>query len=376
MTRLRLAVLGGGANSAVGRAHLSSLNLSNGWTNAIGLFSRDKNINRESALLWQIGHLVDTFEEFVEMSREFADVFLVLTPTPDHFSQLRRLIPLGMPIICEKSVTSSYSQAQEVDKLVKKFNTKVLVTYNYTAYPMVREIREMVKRGDFGDIHTFQIDMLQDGFLTVDNSGNRKNIQEWRAKDYEIPTVSLDLGVHCFNLLHFILDDSIKELIGIQASHGNYKNVIDSVSSIIRTRSGASGQIRFGKAFLGEKNRFTISIYGSSGAAKWNQEWPNEFLLSDKYGEVTIKTFASPNLIEANKSRYMRFKAGHPFGFIEAFANLYDDIHRHINNHDSDFVFGVENALKDLRALTALQTSAKSGSWVMLDNTKGMTVAE
>jgi len=371
---MRLAVLGGGINSAVGRAHLSALNLSNGWTNAIGLFSRDKNINGKSALLWQVGHLADTFEEFVEMSREYADVFLVLTPTPDHFSQLRRLIPLGMPIICEKSVTSSYSQAQEVHKLVKRFNTKVLVTYNYTGYPMVREIREMVQRGDLGDIHTFQIDMLQDGFLAVDDSGNRKSVQEWRTKDYEIPTVSLDLGVHCFNLLHFILDDHINELIGIQASHGNYTNVIDNVSSIIRTRSGTSGQIRFGKAFLGEKNRFTISIYGSSGAAKWNQEWPNEFLLSDKYGEVTIKTFASPNLIEANKPRYMRFKAGHPFGFIEAFANLYDDIHRHIKNHNSYYTFGVENALKDLRALTALQTSAKSASWVALDDTKGMSV--
>jgi predicted dehydrogenase len=368
MKQLRLAVLGGGANSAVGRAHLSSLNLSNGWTSEIGLFSRDKEINSKSALCWQVAHLAETFEEFVEMSQEFADVFLVLTPTPDHFSQLKRIIPLGMPIICEKSITSSYSQAKEVDKLAKEFNTSIFITYNYSGYPMVREIREIVKRGDLGNIHTIQIRMLQDGFLAIDDSGNRKKIQDWRARDYELPTVSLDLGVHCFNLLQFLLEDNIQELIGLQTSHGNFKDVVDSVSSIIKTRNGASGQVQFGKVFLGEKNQFTLSVYGSSGAAKWNQEWPNEFLLSDKYGEVTIKTFASPKMMEANKSRYMRFKAGHPFGFIEAFANLYDDIHSHINNQDSYYTFGIDNALKDLLALTAIQTSAKNESWIQLDN--------
>jgi predicted dehydrogenase len=154
--------------------------------------------------------------------------------------------------------------------------------------------------------------------------------QNWRLFDGEIPTVSLDLGVHCHHLLQFLTDKSLVPQWARQASLGNFKKVIDDVECAGILGKDAQFSMWFGKAALGHRNGLRVRLYGSEASATWYQASPDELHLYSRSGQAHLIDFGSPDLLVANQPRYMRFKAGHPTGFIEAFANLYDDLAGHL----------------------------------------------
>ena len=197
--KVRLGIIGGGLDSAVGRAHCSALALDGLYEVLIGCYSRDQERNLLSNRLWKAREVTNDFRSFLSL-KEDIDAVLVLTPTPSHFQIVSELLDLGFTVICEKSLTTNSPEALELLKASEKKHP-IFVTFNYTGYPMVREMKSRISKNIYGNIHTVHIEMRQDSFTTTDGSGNPKKVQPWRLKDYEIPTVSLDLGVHVVNLL-------------------------------------------------------------------------------------------------------------------------------------------------------------------------------
>lgn len=361
---IKLAVIGGGVNSAVGRAHYSALNLDRKFEVTAGCFSRNEAQNLASNAVWKAKFLAKDFEDIASMREQF-EAILILTPTPTHFDIIKSCIEQNIVVITEKSMTSSYDQAQRIFEITKDIS-QLFVTFNYTGYPMVREMKRRVEKNHYGKIHSVHVEMLQDSFGTYDEKGNPKRVQDWRLVDYRIPTVSLDLGVHVINLLEFVTSQTISRIAGIESHVGLVSRVVDNIHALGLTTSGTSCNLTFGKTFPGKKNGLKISLYGSEGAAHWQQETPNELLESDSKGRLEILNYSSPGIIEASKDRYMRFKTGHPIGFIEAFANLYEDIFLSIREGPSldGFTFGVNEALSGLATLTAIHNSSALGSWV------------
>jgi predicted dehydrogenase len=323
--------------------------------------------------MWKAQYLVKDFRELVSRRDQFQAI-LILTPTPTHFEVIKSCIEHDIPVITEKSMTRSYEQGLKIYEIFRE-SSKLFVTFNYTGYPMVRELKKRVEKHHYGKIHSVHVEMLQDSFGTLDEKGNPKRVQDWRLVDYEIPTVSLDLGVHVINLLEFVIGNTIDKVTGVESHVGLVSRVVDNIHALGVTATGTSCRLSYGKTFPGKKNGLRISLYGSQGAAHWTQESPNELIESDSKGRLEILNYSSPGIIEASKDRYMRFKTGHPIGFIEAFANLYEDIFLSLKEEKSqtDFTFGVDEALSGLATLTALHESSALGSWVSVaDKAKKM----
>jgi len=164
-------------------------------------------------------------ETLLHCEKGTIDAVVVLTPTPSHTEIVIAAIEAGYPVICEKALATSSAECIRMADVVRSNRAYLAVTYNYSGYPMVRELRRMISEGRLGRLQQIHIEMPQEGFLRINASP-----QEWRRKDYAVPTVSLDLGVHVHHLVDFLSGGSKPlALVGDQASYGQLPGIIDNV---------------------------------------------------------------------------------------------------------------------------------------------------
>lgn len=372
--QLKLGFIGGGTNSAVGRAHVVSSQMDGRWKLVAGAFSRDQSVNKGSAAAWGVDNdrTHASWTDLIEREAGRLDAVVVLTPTPEHPEQVAALLRAGFDVICEKALAATSAEADELADLAESLGRFLAVTYNYSGYPMVRELRSRVNEGQFGRILAANVEMPQEGFLRVDATGNPMQPQLWRRSDGALPTVSLDLGTHTHQLLHFLIGSDPVKLVGTESHHGRIDGVVDYVSSLIRYEDNVDVNMWYGKCAIGHRNGLRIRVYGSDAAAEWSQASPEELRLSDHHAAISVVDRASPATTVANQPRYERFKVGHPAGFLEAFANLYWDFadalleSRVSGSWSTPYVYGAREAADGLRMLEAISTSSRDGVWVSM----------
>lgn len=366
---LRLGMIGGGLNSAVGKAHRSALEMDGNWTLVSGAFSRDKNINVATGLEFGVerNRIYDTAEAMIEGEGENIDCVLVLSPTPYHAEHVTRAIEAGLSVICEKALATTSSECDNIKSLANLHKRNVFVTYNYSAYPMVRAIATAIRRGRVGDVLSIDVRMPQEGFLRRDPEGNPPSPQEWRKVDQYLPTVSLDLGVHVVHLAHFLTTLLPVRVACIEGNQGLVPQVIDYVSAIGVAKNGAAMNISFGKVMLGQRNGLEIAIYGTNGSYRWLQSDPERAIYSDESGRISMEDRSTMPLHEDGRRNLERFKVGHPSGFVESIANLYVDFAesfmKTLGSHES-YVYGAAISADILRALEAMHVASLTNSWV------------
>lgn len=367
-----VAFIGGGINSAVGRAHYSALHMDGLFRLVAGAFSRHASVNAESGRAYGVdsARVYSNHRELIAAERNDLDAVIVLTPTSDHVTPVIDALEAGIPVICEKALASTLNEIETI-RLVERENSGFLVvTYNYTGYPALREIRAMIGSGELGRLLHFTAEMPQEGFIRVDRSGKPFQPQDWRLHDGEIPTVYLDLGTHLHQIVHYLTGLSAVRVSASQRSYGHHR-VIDYVSASVDYEDGVHGSFYFGKSMLGYRNGLRIRIFGSRASIEWTQTNPEEFMLAYADGRVERRDRGGGGSVFADM-RYTRFKAGHPAGYVEAFANLYMDIaialrtYKTTGSWHSDEVFGSELDLSGLRLMQAMVDSANTASATLL----------
>lgn len=369
-TPLQLGFIGGSINSAVGYSHFVSSGMDRQWQLVAGCFSKTAAVNHESAEVYGVSteRTYDTWQEMIAQEAGRLDAIVVLTPTPAHFESVMACMRAGIPVICEKSLAINSAQAQIMLNLRKELNAFLAVTYNYSGYPMLRELAKRIADGKLGKILHFQAEMPQEGFIRVDAQGNKPVPQSWRLADGDIPTLHLDLAVHLHQIVHYLTGEKPIELVSDQNHYGWFSGVVDNASCLARYTGDVQGQLWFSKSALGHRNGLKIRIYGDQGSAEWYQVNPEELALSYMDGRREILDRAAAVEV-TNQRRYNRFKAGHPAGFVEAFANLYSDIadglqqYKSSGEWHSQEVFSAELALEGMHFLEAMVSSAKSRAW-------------
>ena len=322
----RIAIVGGGVNSAVGNVHRTALRIVGNNRIVGGYFSKNLDKNVESQIWWG----AENEKPFLSLtdcidSADLFDTVLILTPPREHAEAISKFLKIGKTVITEKPTTGKLS---EIELLIKTFENKIRhlrTTYNYSGYPMIRELKKIIEDNKFGRIINVKIEMYQEGFLKVDEQGNPIPPQSWRLEDGEIPTVSLDLGTHVLHLLHFLTGELPVKGHSISSSSGFYK-VTDQVDFVGNDLSGKGIRLGWGKVSLGNQNGLRVEIFGEKGAATWVQSNPEALRIANSRGEITLLERGNPSCLIANETRYTRFKGGHPSGFLEAFANLYEDL--------------------------------------------------
>lgn len=365
---LRIAFIGGAVNSAVGHTHFNASRLDGHFKLEAGCFSRNVESNYITARSYGVSssRCYSNWQSLLECEKESVDAIAVLTPTPSHAEIVISAIEAGYPVICEKALCIDSDQGEKILKCVEKNRGYLAVTYNYSGYPMIRELRRMVANGRFGTLQQIHIEMPQEGFSRLNASP-----QDWRRKDYRVPTVSLDLGVHVHHLVDFV-SGGLKpiSLVGEEASYSGLANIVDNVYCIARYEQNLRIQSWWGKTALGHRNGLRIRIYGTEGSGEWYQMEPELLRLADNDGHQFLLDRASGDAVIARETRYNRFKAGHPSGFIEAFANLYADLAEEIasrnaaNPLNSPYVYGAMHSLEGLRVMEVISESAKSQQWI------------
>ena len=359
-----LVFIGGGINSAVGRAHYAACRMDGKFELIAGCFSRDLGVGAGTMVEYHARKTFSSPERAIDYAVINNAVVVVLTPTPDHFSIVQQCQERHIAVICEKSLAATAEQTAALCKTAVENKSFLAVTYTYTGYPMLRELRELISTGSLGKIVSVQAEMPQEGYLR-----NGVNPQFWRREDGQIPAVHLDLGTHLHHLIWYLTGSTPVRLVAQQAGLGNF-GVIDDVSAIVRYSAPGNREhefvanVWFGKAALGCRNGLRIHIYGTEAAAEWIQTNPEELTLATTDGHRIVMDRADSACLVANQPRYQRFKAGHPAGYVEALANVYADLHDDLLTGTVRKEYGASVAHNGLLMMADIVKSAKERRWV------------
>lgn len=364
---LKLGFIGGSINSIAGYPHFIASQMDRKFEVVAGAFSTNDDTNRETANAWQVQRVYDDWLDLIEGEKDKVDAVVILVPTPLHSKVILELLKNNIPIICEKTMVCSKDEVKAVSKLYNSKKHFLAVTNNYSGYPMLRVLKQEIKNGTLGNILHIRLQMPQESFLRPPKSV--KYPQKWRLNDGFIPTISLDLGVHLHHLAFFLLDDEPDEIMAEFNNFSKY-TVIDDMNFLLKYKNGMSGTFWLSKSALGYRNGLSIEIFGDKASAKWVQEIPEKLEISFSDGQKNIIDRGSN--IEIDNPIYNRMTPGHPAGFIEAFANLYndiaDDLERFLNGTqvENPYVFGFDHASNGINLLHSASQSNLEKKWVKI----------
>ncbi len=277
-----------------------------------------------------------------------------------------------IPVNLRKSTSSCSEEAQEIKNIRDKNNGFLAVTYNYSGYPMVRELRDLIKKGTLGEIFAFSGEMPQEGFIRVDAQATSQSHKLGGFLIVKSLQSILDLAVHLHELIDYTIGEKPVSVVSDQESDGWFKDIVDNVSCLCRYTNNIQGQIWFSKSALGNRKRIKTANLWFKGICRVGPNEPRRTC-------VIICRWTQTNFGQSfygqcfKRVALYKVKAGHPAGFIEAFANLYADIADSLINYKdtgkmkSEEVFSVELALEGLKMLEAMVESSCSKSWQRVD---------
>lgn len=370
--KLKIAFVGGAYDSAVGRAHRAAIALDQRFELIAGCFSRTEQTSRASAVQYGISpeRAYDSIDKLLSREASELDAVVIMTPQDQHGQHVIACLESGLPVVCEKALVGSTEEAVAIQSALSSRRGFLAVTYNYTGYPILRELRQMIQKGRLGRVQQIQVEMPQEGFLKRGSNDLPLTPQDWRLRDGSIPTISLDLGVHIHGMIRFLTGETPQEVVATSQSYGNFSQVTDNVACLANYTNGMTCNIWYSKTALGCRNGLKIRVFGEKGSAEWVQENPEFLYMADQKGGRFIVDRTGNDIEIANQPRYTRFKGGHPAGFIEAFANYYCDIADALEQYlqgksdpESGYVYGISESIEGLQMLEAISRSSQSKQW-------------
>jgi predicted dehydrogenase len=328
--KLRYAMIGGGRDAFIGAVHRHAIALDGQAELVAGALSSTPERARESgrALGLAEPHNHASWQALLEAeltraTDERVDLVVIVTPTDTHFPIAQAFAEAGFHVVCDKPLTHTGEQAMTLVETVARQGTVFGVTYNYTGYPMVRQTREMVRSGALGRIRKVVVEYNQGWLATaLEATGNKQ--ASWRTDPARsgIAGALGDIGSHAENLVATVTGLQIEELVADLGALVPGRALDDDASMLLRFEGGARGVLVASQINAGLENDLRLRVAGENGTLEWRQEEPNRLVHHRREGPTEILTRASPWLCESAR-RAGRIPAGHPEGFIEAFANIY-----------------------------------------------------
>lgn len=370
-------MIGGGIGAFIGDAHRRAARICNDYELVGGVFSSDYEKSNRFATTegLNLNRCYKTVDELIiaELALPLEsrmEVLSIVTPNALHFSVAKNLLNAGFHVVCEKPMTLTVTEAEELEKLVVKNKLTFALTHTYTGYPMVRQMRDIITKGVLGTIQRVDAQYYQGWINSVIHGTESRITGVWRLnpKSAGISSCIGDIGVHAFNLIEFTTGLEVKEVLS-DLNHVKEGVELDLDGTVLlRLDKNLKGVIRASQVCAGEENNLTIAVYGSKASLKWSQENPNYlYLLSDTEPTKIYKPAHSYNYQLAETSHTM--PAGHPEGLYEALANIYGGVAKSIRNEQ--FIQGefptVHDGVRGVRFIHSVVKSNLEGNcWVQL----------
>ena len=369
MTKLKWGMIGGGEGSQIGPAHRLGA-LADGLYEfaAAALDHRpEKGRNYAKSLGVPENRAYGDWNEMLtaEVKRkDRIDLVTVATPNSTHFEITKAFLEAGFNVLCEKPMTMTVEQGEEIVKIANKVRKLCIVNYCYSAYPMVRQARAMVQNGELGKLRLIVTNFSHGHHGDADDADNPR--VRWRY-DPQMAGVSgqfADCGIHALHMASFIGNDEVEVISADFASTIQGRELEDDAMVNFRMSSGIVGRLWTSSVAIGRQHGFDIQVFGEKGGLKWFSEQPNQLLFS-KIGHRTEIIEKGENNLHEDASRLSRVAIAHPEGFPLAVANIYVDIASALNG---DMRTNLPTALDGLRSMAAVYAATESaknnGQWV------------
>lgn len=333
MRKIRMGMVGGGRGAFIGGVHRMAAALDGQIELVCGAFSSNPEKSKASAADFFIApeRAYGSFAEMIETEKKLPedirmDVVSIVTPNHVHFAPAKMALENGFHVVCDKPVTFTLAEAKELEKLVEETGLIFALTHNYTGYPMVKQAKAMIKNGEIGTIRKVVVEYPQGWLATkIEDSGQKQ--AAWRTDPTKSGASGCmgDIGSHAENLAEYITGLKIKELCADLTTFVNGRLLDDDGNVLLRFESGAKGILHASQISVGEENDLNIRVYGTKGGLQWRQMEPNTLLVKwmDKPTQI-YRTGVGELSPEANA--HSRIPAGHPEGYLEAFANIYRNV--------------------------------------------------
>ncbi len=374
------AMVGGGPGAFIGDVHRLAIRMDNRATLVTGVFSSDSVKSREfgRTLGLDSSRLYDNYQQMVEMEslrEDKVDFIVIVTPNASHYPIAKACLEHNFHVVCDKPLTITAKQAEELVNLTSSHNLLFGVTYTYTGYPVVKQIRHLIKEGKIGALRFVNAEYPQEWLATrSEDEGNRQ--AAWRTNP-ELSGASNcvgDIGSHAENLVATTTGLSIKR-VSARLDHFVENRVLDDNATImVDYHGGAKGLYWTSQIAVGSDNGLKVRIYGDKGSITWLQEDPDHFTLS-MLGEPTRFYSRGRDSFSPDSQKFSRLPSGHPEGVFEAFANIYQAFITRLETYEvsdkvdtSSLEFPtVEQGLEGVKFIEAcVASSLKDAAWITI----------
>ena len=382
MTRkLRMGMIGGGIGSFIGDVHRKAASIDSMIELVCGAFSSSEEKSKASgrALSLSKNRCYGNYEDMIMKEKELPedirmDFVAIVTPNHMHFPPAKLALENGFHVVCDKPMTLTLDEALELETLVNKSNRLFALTHNYTGYPMVKQARAMVLHGELGNIRKIQVQYLQGWLATaVEKTGQKQASWRMDPKRSGIGGALGDIGTHAENLVEYITGLQIIELAADLGRFGDGRVLDDDANLLLRMENGAKGTLSISQIAIGEENNLAIKVYGDKGSLEWHQENPNK-LLTRWLDRPKQEYTPNGNNLYPESILASRIPAGHPEGYLEAFATIYKNFAVHVmtinkgKNIEKPDYPTVKDGIRGMKFIYASVESDKNNTaWIKLN---------
>lgn len=379
--QVRFAMVGGGEGAFIGPVHRTAAAIAGNCALVAGAFSSDASRNARSgaALGLAADRIHARWEDLIAAERDRpqasrAQFIAIVTPNHLHAPVAVAALDAGFDVLCEKPFAESLEAAQRIAAAARRSGRMVGVTHTYTGYPMVKQMRDLVNAGTLGAIRRVSVSYTQDWLSRGEDTAGGPQA-DWHtdpARSGESGSFG-DIGSHAFNLVEYVTGDRVVALAADMRSGVEGRVLDDDGAALLRLSGGARGTLVASQICTGDINRLDLAVYGEQASLHWRQEDPNHFTLRRR--DRPAETWTAGNNVSylGDVPRAAtRVPAGHPEGYIEAFANIYRDFADTVSGQPpagrAGFVT-LDEALSVMRFLKAARLSSEQGgAWTSLES--------
>mgnify|MGYP001167374536 CR=1 FL=1 len=332
--KMRMGMVGGGRGAFIGAVHRMAAALDGEIELVCGAFSSSAEKSKASGADFFLPpeRAYGSFEEMILKEKalpegERMDFISIVTPNHMHFPPAKMALENGFHVVCDKPLAFSLAEAKELQQIVEETGLLFALTHNYTGYPMVKEARERVRSGQIGKVRKVVVEYPQ-GWLSTFLEGSGQKQADWRTDPTRsgIAGSMGDIGTHAENLAEYITGLQITEMCADLTTYVEGRKLDDDGNVLLHFDNGAKGILHASQIAQGEENNLNIRVYGETGGLEWRQQEPNTLIHKTNDGTLLIRT--GVGALSESAQAHTRIPAGHPEGYLEAFANIYRNFAR------------------------------------------------
>ncbi|MDH5398853.1 MAG: Gfo/Idh/MocA family oxidoreductase [Cyclobacteriaceae bacterium] len=381
--KLRMGMIGGGIGAFIGAVHRIAAGIDGQIELVCGALDIDpeRAVQAGKELYLDPARSYRTYDEMFEKESQLPadqrmDFVTIVTPNFVHFDPAKKALEHGFHVVCEKPMTFSTDEALELDRLVKETGLTFALAHTYTGYPMVKQARDMIKAGELGKIRKVVVEYPQ-GWLSTPLEQTGQQQAAWRTdpkKSGKAGSVG-DIGTHAENLAETITGLHVTELSADVTKFVEGRMLDDDANVLLRFENGAKGVLHCSQIAAGEENALNIRVYGEKGGIQWHQHDPNTMYV--KWLDKPMEVYRTGNgYMGEAAAAHTRTPAGHPEGYLEAFANIYrgftKTVQAKISGSKVDPVYSdfpsTHEGVRGMKFIDAvIESGEKNAAWVKLD---------